>query len=105
VERYGPRARIPSTPNSVKFAVIGDAGTGDPPQYDVANQMARFHAKFRSTGPHVGDNLYGGQGASDLVKKFSQPYKALLDVGVKFYASLGNHDDPSTRRTRCEHGR
>ena len=43
----------------------------------------------------LGDNIYGGQGPQDLVKKFSQPYKALLDVGVKFYASLGNHDDPA----------
>ena len=25
------------------------------------------------------------------------PYKALLDDGVKFYASLGNHDDPTQR--------
>jgi hypothetical protein len=25
--------------------------------------------------------------------KFEEPYKALLDAGVKFYAALGNHDD------------
>ena len=24
--------------------------------------------------------------------KFELPYKPLLDAGVKFYASLGNHD-------------
>jgi hypothetical protein len=46
----------------------------------------------------LGDNIYGGQGPQDLVRKFSQPYKALLDSGVKFYASLGNHDDPNNRR-------
>jgi 3',5'-cyclic AMP phosphodiesterase CpdA len=46
----------------------------------------------------LGDNIYGGQGPSDLIKKFSQPYKALLDIGVKFYASLGNHDDPGNNR-------
>ena len=31
---------------------------------------------------------------SDFQKKFELPYKALLDEGVKFYACLGNHDDP-----------
>jgi len=87
---------LPNAPDSVKFAVIGDMGTGDPEQYDVAQQMARFHAKFAFG--HVitlGDNIYGGQGPQDLVKKFSQPYKPLLDAGVRFYAALGNHDDPA----------
>jgi len=46
----------------------------------------------------LGDNIYGGQGQRDLVKKFSLPYKALLDMGVKFYASIGNHDDPANVR-------
>src|ERR1700680_344657 len=74
---------LPSAPNSVKFAAIGDAGSGDPPQYDIANQMTRFHAKFPFDRViMLGDNIYGGQGPQDLVKKFSQPYKALLDLGV-----------------------
>jgi hypothetical protein len=90
---------LPSAANSVKFAAIGDNGTGDRGQYDVANQMVRFHAKFPFDRViMLGDNIYGGQGAQDLVKKFSQPYKALLDLGVKFYASLGNHDDPINRQ-------
>ena len=73
---------LPSAPNSVKFAAIGDTGSGDPEQYDVANQMARFRAKFPfDLVIMLGDNIYGGQGASDLVKKFAQPYKALLDGG------------------------
>src|SRR5438094_6348761 len=70
---------LPSAPNSVKFAAIGDAGTGDQEQVDVANQMTRFHAKFPFDRVILlGDNLYGGQGQLDLVKKFSAPYKALL---------------------------
>jgi hypothetical protein len=90
---------LPTVSNSVKFAAIGDAGTGDSAQYDVANLMARAHARFPfDMVIMLGDNIYGGQGATDLVKKFSQPYKALLDAGVKFYASLGNHDDPVNRQ-------
>ena len=86
------------TPNFTEFAAIGDAGTGDAPQFDVANQMAKFHTKFPFDRViMLGDNIYGGQGPQDLMKKFYQPYKPLLDLGVKFYASLGNHDNPSNR--------
>jgi 3',5'-cyclic AMP phosphodiesterase CpdA len=45
----------------------------------------------------LGDNIYGGQGPRDLDRKFTQPYKALLDAGVKFYAALGNHDSQNNR--------
>ncbi len=90
---------LPSTPNAVKFGVLGDAGTGDRPQYEIADRMARLHATFQFDRViMLGDNIYGGQGASDMVKKFSQPYKALLDAGVKFYASIGNHDTPANVR-------
>ena len=89
---------VPTAPTSVKFAVIGDSGTGDPEQYQVADQMTRFHTKFAFDRVlMLGDNIYGSQGPQDLVRKFSQPYKALLDAGVKFYASLGNHDNPNNR--------
>ncbi|HEX4682876.1 MAG TPA: metallophosphoesterase [Gemmatimonadaceae bacterium] len=90
---------LPTAANSLKFAAMGDTGSGDTEQFDVANQMARFRAKFPfDMVIMLGDNIYGGQGASDLAKKFAQPYKALLDEGVKFYASLGNHDDPANRQ-------
>jgi hypothetical protein len=90
---------LPSAPDSVKFAAIGDAGTGDRPQYDIANLMTRLHTAFPFDRViMLGDNIYGGQGAADLVQKFSQPYRALLDAGVKFYASIGNHDDPGNVR-------
>jgi predicted phosphodiesterase len=90
---------LPNATASLKFAAIGDSGSGDSEQYDVANQMARFRGKFPfEMVIMLGDNIYGGQGPADLVKKFSQPYKALLDAGVKFYASLGNHDDPKNRQ-------
>ncbi len=89
---------LPAASTSVKFAVIGDSGTGDPEQYQVAEQMARFHATFAFDRVlMLGDNIYGSQTPQDLVRKFSQPYKALLDAGVKFYASLGNHDSPNNR--------
>jgi hypothetical protein len=45
----------------------------------------------------LGDNMYGSQEPVDFVKKFQQPYKALLDLGVQFFATLGNHDNQLNR--------
>src|ERR1700751_4574509 len=82
---------LPNRPGSVKFAAIGDNGTGDQPQYDVALQMERWHQRFAfDMVIMLGDNLYGSQQPADFVRKFERPYKALLDAGVRFYASLGN---------------
>jgi calcineurin-like phosphoesterase family protein len=90
--------RLPMKNGSVKFAVIGDTGTGSSSQYEIAKQLTAFRAKFPFTFTiMMGDNLYGGEQPSDYSKKFELPYKALLDGGVKFYASLGNHDDPNQR--------
>lgn len=84
---------LPNRSGSLKFAAIGDNGTGDQPQYDVARQMALWHGRFAfDMVIMLGDNLYGSQGPTDFVQKFERPYKPLLDAGVKFYASLGNHD-------------
>jgi hypothetical protein len=92
-----PRAlelQLPNKPDSLRFAVIGDTGTGDRGQYDVAEMLSRARATF----PYefvlmLGDNIYGGEKTSDFEKKFERPYKALLDADVKFYAALGNHDE------------
>jgi 3',5'-cyclic AMP phosphodiesterase CpdA len=89
---------LANSPGSVKFAVIGDNGTGDKPEYELAQQMTAFHAKFGfDTVIMLGDNMYGSQKPQDFVDKFEHPYKALLDAGVRFYASLGNHDDQTNR--------
>jgi predicted MPP superfamily phosphohydrolase len=93
---FAQTVTVPNRPGSVKFAVIGDSGDGDPQQFQVADLMLKFHETFGFDRViMLGDNIYGGQKASDLQKKFAIPYKKLLDAGVKFYASLGNHDDPS----------
>lgn len=89
---------LPLKPNSVRFAVIGDNGTGAKPQYELANQMVTYHEKYPFTFVIMnGDNLYGSERPQDFVKKFEAPYKTLLDAKVDFYASLGNHDDPNQR--------
>jgi 3',5'-cyclic AMP phosphodiesterase CpdA len=90
--------QLPLKDGSVKFAVIGDAGTGDSHQIAVAKTLAAWRAKFPFTFTlMLGDNLYGGERPRDYQKKFEIPYKPLLDAGVKFYAALGNHDDAGQR--------
>jgi hypothetical protein len=84
---------LPNKPDSLKFAVLGDFGTGARQQYELGAQMKRVRDAF----PYelvtlVGDNIYGSERPQDFKKKFEVPYQALLDAGVKFYASLGNHD-------------
>jgi predicted phosphodiesterase len=96
--RAAQEPAIPLKPDSVRFAVIGDTGTGDPPEYEVGKQMAASRQTFPFTFVlMMGDNLYGGERPQDFVKKFEAPYKALLDAKVAFYATLGNHDDPNQR--------
>jgi hypothetical protein len=90
--------RLPLKEGSVKFAVIGDTGTGDSHQLAIAKALAAARAKFPfEFAVMMGDNLYGGDSEKDYEKKFGVPYKPLLDAGVKFYASLGNHDNPNQR--------
>ncbi len=90
--------QLPNKPGSVKFAVLGDTGTGSSSQYAVGKQAAAWHARFPfEFALLTGDNMYGSDDPKDFQRKFEMPYKPLLDAGVKFYASLGNHDDPNQR--------
>ena len=89
---------FPLRAHSVRFAVIGDMGTGKQPQLEVAQQMVKSRAVFPFEFViTLGDNLLTGSQPSDFDKDFAVPYKALLDAGVSFYASLGNHDKTNER--------
>jgi 3',5'-cyclic AMP phosphodiesterase CpdA len=90
--------RLPNKKDSFHFAVIGDTGTGGREQYQVGERIALARQTF--SFDHVimlGDNLYGGEKPRDFETKFEKPYEPLLKAGVKFYAALGNHDDPGQR--------
>jgi hypothetical protein len=93
-----PELKLPLKPDSVRFAVIGDSGTGERPQLETAAQMGAAHSQFPFEFViMLGDNIYGGKSPADFERKFEDPYKPLLDTGVKFYASLGNHDQTNER--------
>jgi hypothetical protein len=84
---------LPNKPDTVKFGVIGDFGTGGREQLETGAEMGRVYARFPFEFViTVGDNIYGSERPQDFSTKFEIPYKSVLDKGVKFYASLGNHD-------------
>jgi predicted phosphodiesterase len=93
-----PQSRLPMRDGSTRFAVIGDSGTGGSAQLEVARELAASRQRFPfAFAIMLGDNLYGSEKSRDYERKFERPYKPLLDAGVKFYAALGNHDDPNQR--------
>ncbi len=86
---------LPLKDGSLRFAVIGDTGSGTKQQYELAEIMTQYRGMFPFEFVlMMGDNLYGSEKAEDFEKKFSDVYQALLTNKVKFYASLGNHDLP-----------
>jgi hypothetical protein len=99
----GPPARpapeqltLPNKLGSLRLAAIGDAGRGDRWQYDVSAQMQAYRALFPfDLVLMLGDNVYDGGTPDDYRLKFELPYKPFLDAGVKFFATIGNHDDPN----------
>ena len=94
----GGQVALPNKPDTLRFAVIGDNGTGEKAEYDIGEQMLNWYN--RVPFPIVvmmGDNIYGADRPQDFVAKFEAPYKGLLEKGVKFYASLGNHDSREQR--------
>jgi Calcineurin-like phosphoesterase len=84
---------LPVKDGSVRFAVIGDTGSGSSKQREVGDMMVQYRAVFPFDFVlMMGDNMYGGEAPADFEKKFAEPYKSLLANKVKFYATLGNHD-------------
>jgi hypothetical protein len=94
-----PAVSLPNREDSLKFAVLGDFGNGTRAQFQVAEQMVKLRARFPfELVITVGDNIYGSDNERSLRERFEVPYKPLLDAGVKFYASLGNHDTAEFQR-------
>jgi 3',5'-cyclic AMP phosphodiesterase CpdA len=80
-----------AAPESFRFAVVGDTGTGKADQLAVARQMLAEHDRR----PYelvlmLGDNIYSSK--FRIEETFEIPYRELLKRGVRFYATLGNHD-------------
>ena len=93
-----PSVTLPRREGSIKILVFGDTGRGSAEQYELGRVMNQYRQAFAyDTVLMTGDNIYGTDKAEDMKKKFEDVYKPLIDQGVKFYASLGNHDTSNQR--------
>ena len=84
----------PTVEKDVRFIAIGDTGTGEEGQYQVAEAMRTVcAAKGCDFVLMLGDNIYeaGVDGFDDpqWTSKFEEPY---ADMDMPFYVALGNHD-------------
>jgi predicted phosphodiesterase len=87
---------LPNRAGSLKFAVIGDSGSGGRRQYQLAVQFSEALKAYPfSFVLMLGDNIYGRETARDFERKFERPYRSVLEAGIPFYAALGNHDEPN----------
>jgi Calcineurin-like phosphoesterase len=103
---------FPEHATHLRFFVIGDYGTGLPPQREVAEAMRREYSRLASAGDAprfvitTGDNIYAdlnfglaavnsGSSDSDWESKFFVPYASMLNE-IPFYPSPGNHDGNSS---------
>jgi hypothetical protein len=61
------KLQLPENPKAVRFAVIGDSGTGGKEQYEVAALMAKAHQAFPFEFVlMLGDNIYGHKTPKDF---------------------------------------
>ena len=78
---------LPLKEGSTRFMVVGDTGTGAREQHELAGVMLRYWQAFPfEFALMMGDNMYGGEKATDYKVKFENVYRPLLDQKVKFYA-------------------
>jgi 3',5'-cyclic AMP phosphodiesterase CpdA len=78
---------------SFRFAAIGDVGTGNIGQSEIAEVMNDYYRQqpFKLV-LLTGDNIYENGEISRIGATFSKPYHFLRQQKVPFYAVLGNHD-------------
>lgn len=82
----------------LRFAVIGDHGSGDAHQARVARGMCAQHKRAPfDLVVTTGDNVYPAGERKDFQDAFFRPYSCLLKRGVPWHVTLGNHDYRTNR--------
>lgn len=89
-----PLFSLKETDQAVRVLAFGDFGNGSEGQKQVAAAMLKTHRQtpfdFAIT---LGDNFYGAGMESLSDPRWKTWWDALYDpLGIKFYATLGNHD-------------
>jgi hypothetical protein len=88
-----PTATESPSEGPLRFLAIGDFGDGSAEQYAIANRMCLVHQRRPfNLVVTVGDNVYDEGDPARFDEVFFRPYACLLERGVQFRATLGNHD-------------
>jgi len=91
-----PPSRFSLKPDSqpVRVLAFGDFGTGSASQRQVAATMAEWHRKSPfDFGVTLGDNFYVAGISSPTDARWKTQWEELYGpLGIKFYATFGNHD-------------
>ncbi|MFY9609305.1 MAG: metallophosphoesterase [Blastocatellia bacterium] len=90
--------------DKIRFAIVGDWGTGDRDAIGTAAQM--FAAHRRAPVDFVisaGDNIYPNGSGRYFARNFEQPFASLLKDPLNFYTVLGNHDVEAGRQDQCQY--
>lgn len=78
----------------IRVLAFGDFGTGSPAQKQTAAAMVEYHKQHPfDFGLTLGDNFYGYGMESPTDPRWKTQWEDLYGpLGIKFYATLGNHD-------------
>jgi 3',5'-cyclic AMP phosphodiesterase CpdA len=88
IEFDGAFTTAPEAEGSVRFAALGDSGTGGQSQYDVAGALAMAEPDVVL---HTGDVVYRRGALCHYGTKYFAPYRSLI-ANVPVYPAIGNHD-------------
>jgi calcineurin-like phosphoesterase family protein len=93
-----PTIELPSrawttTTDRLRFAAVGDNGSGGRQAMAVASRMAETYADTPfGLVAHLGDISYYGNFEKRFAEVFARPMAPLIDAGVGFELAIGNHD-------------
>ena len=80
-------------PTPVRFALLGDWGSGDDSQMAIGERMAAAHSRSAlDMVISAGDNIYPNGSAENFRQNFERPFAELIRNRVPFYTCFGNHD-------------
>jgi hypothetical protein len=83
----------PAGQDRLRFAALGDNGSGGRQAMAVAERMAQtYRAEPFELVALLGDICYYGNLADRYDEVFRRPMGPLLDAGVRFELAIGNHD-------------
>jgi len=86
--------KFPLKPDSVRFAVIGDTGTGEQPSMRQLNKyLRRARPTLSNLAIMLGDNIYGSSKPADFDKKICSALQVVHRCRREVLRVAGNHDN------------